>query len=128
MESQSELMSLFLRYLNICNLALREHREQFPYKQIVELGERALGGRNIGVGIYEEDPETIIEYCTVRFSDGTFDVVEHGEKNVELEWTVKRTYMEHVANHSDQYIDAPEKLEWDWLKSRLGIGEEYPEH
>jgi hypothetical protein len=32
-----------------------------------------------------------------------------------------RRYMEDVVAHRAEYIRHPEKLDWDWLKSRIGM-------
>lgn len=114
--------TLFLQFLNICNTALRSHRDRFPYRQILELGDRLIGGRNIGVVIRDTQTGKPAAYFTLRYGDGTFDVVEHGKEHPEAEWELTRDYLEQVVENAEEYMRHPEKLEWDWLKKRLGIG------
>lgn len=120
--AEMETRTLFLQFLNISNTALRAHRDHFPYRQILELGDRGIGGRNIGVAIRDARSGKIRDYFTVRYGDGTFDVVEHGKEHPEAEWELTSEYLEHVVQNADDYMRHPEKLEWDWLKRRLGIG------
>ncbi len=114
--------SLFLNFLNICNLALRTHKDQFLYRQMLEVAERAIGEKTIGMAVMEEGSESPSAYFTLRFQDGTFDVLEHGKSQPDIEWTLERTYLERVVENSSEYVDHPEKLEWDWLKTKLGLG------
>lgn len=114
--------SYFLQYLNICNMALIRHKDTFPYKQFLEIGETTLGGKNIGIVVLSEDSETVIGQYTIRLSGGTFDVVAHEKEDSEFDWTVKENYLKKIVDSPNDYITHPEKLEWEWLKSRLELG------
>jgi hypothetical protein len=120
MNSQ-ETRSFFIQYINTCNLALSRHKDTMPYKQILELGEKILGGKNIAVEVYEEDPNRPVDLYTIRLNDGNFDVVAYEKQDVAMEWKVKEAYLEKVVKNSQDYIAHPEKLEWEWLKSRIGL-------
>ena len=117
-----ESKSLFLNFLNICNLALRAHKDEFLYRQMLDAAERILGGKNIGVAVIENDSNVPSAYFTLRFENGTFDVVEQDKKDPETEWRLQRSYLERVVEQSSEYVSHPEKLEWDWLKTKLGLG------
>lgn len=121
MNSQ-ETRSYFIQYINTCNIALARHKETIPYKQILELGEKIIGGKNIGVEVYGEDPDRPVDLYTIRLNNGNFDVVAFDKQNAAMEWKVKESYLAKVVSHSDEYIAHPERLEWDWLKSRIGFG------
>ncbi|MDT7043731.1 hypothetical protein [Candidatus Nitronereus thalassa] len=123
MNSQ-ETRTFFIKYINTCNLALRRHKDGLPYKQIIELGNKVLGGKNVIAKIYVDDLNQPVDAYTVRFNDGTIDVVSYDEEEAEHEWNLRESYIETVVQNSDDYIAHPEKLEWDWLKSRLQIGNE----
>lgn len=114
--------SYFLQYLNICNMALSRHKDAFPYKQILEIGESALGGKNIVIGVLADDSDSVTAYYTICFNGGTFDVVAHEMEEAEMDWTVKESYLKKIVESPGDYIAHPEKLEWEWLKSRLNIG------
>lgn len=114
--------TLFLNFLNICNLALRVHKEEFLYQQMIEVAQRTIGGKNIGIAVVEEGSDSPSAYFTLRFQNGTFDVLEHGKSQPDTEWILQRAYLERVVENSSEYVDHPEKLEWDWLKTKLGLG------
>ncbi len=116
--------SYFLQYLNICNLALNKHKEAFPYKQILEIGESVLGGKNIKISVVPDDSGLTITHYTVRFNGGTFDVVTDETEVSEMDWTLKESYLKKVVTSPADYINHPEKIEWEWLKDRLNIGQE----
>ena len=120
MESQLT-RSFFLQYLNICNLALNKHREAFPYKQILEIGESLLGGKNIKISVVSDDSSLTKTHFTVRFNGGTFDVVADETEEPEMEWALKENYLKKVVENPADYIAHPEKIEWEWLKDRLSI-------
>jgi hypothetical protein len=121
MDSQ-DTRSFFLQYINTCNIALSRHKDTLPYKQILDLGEKFLGGKNIAVEVYGEDPDRPVDLYTIRLNNGNFDVVAYDKQEVAMKWKVKETYLEKVVKNSHDYIAHPEKLEWDWLKSRIGFG------
>ena len=114
--------SLFLNFLNICNLALRTHKDQLLYHQLLEVAERTIGEKTIGIAVMEEGSESPSAYFTLRFQGGTFDVLEHEKSQPDIEWTLERAYLEQVVENSSEYIDHPEQLEWGWLKTKLGLG------
>ena len=113
--------SYFLQYLNICNLALNKHKAVFPYKQILEIGEAVLGGKNIKISIVPGDSSLTNTHFMVRFNGGTFDVVADETEEHEFEWALKEIYLKKVVESPAEYIDHPEKIEWEWLKDRLSI-------
>jgi len=58
----------------------------------------------------------------VRFSNGRFELVGRGKReDPGITWTVSRGYLETVVEDPDRYLEHPEKLDLDWLKSRLGL-------
>lgn len=119
--TSAELRSLFLQYLHTCNMALKAHQEEFPYKVIYELGEQILGQRNINVAVYTDRPENPTAAFTIRLADGQFDVVAHEQLEPDIDWTVSVAYLNKVVDHAEDYIQHPRKLEWEWLKDRLGL-------
>ena len=116
-----ETRAYFIQYINICNLALRHNKDVVPYKQIVELGSKVFEGKNIIVKVYAENVNRPVDCYTIRLNDGTFDVVAYDPQDGAFEWNLRENYLENVVKNSHRYIARPEKLEWDWLKSRMGL-------
>lgn len=120
--TQLDINALFVQFLNVCNQAISAHKETFPYKQILGLSETVMGGRNIGLAIYADDPDTPFDYFTISLRNGKLALVAHGKEAPEIAWKVSRTYLERVVENPQTYIEHPEKLDLDWLVSRLGLG------
>lgn len=119
--TQDDTISLFTQYLNVINAALAEHKDAMPYKAILEASEKVFGGTKVGVAVYADDPDTPFDYFTIRFREGSYELVSHGKQEPDVAGKVSRDYLEKVVENAQDYIDHPIKLDWDWLKSRLGI-------
>lgn len=108
--------------LNVMNSAIDAHRDDFPYKQILELSEKLLGDETIGMAVYADDASAPFDHYTVRFADGRFELLGQGKKGEpRITWKVSRDYLGDVVRDADTYIAHPEKLDLDWLKSRLSL-------
>lgn len=119
-EKQTDV--LFTQALNVMNQALNNHRDETPYRQILGAAQRLLDERTFAVGVYKTDPGKPFDYYTVRYHENRIELVEHGKnKDADLDWKVSREYLERVAANPERYIDHPEKLDFDWLQSRLGL-------
>lgn len=112
---------LFTESLNVINTALFENRDRMPYKPLLSASEKVLQDRQLGVAIYDEDASAPFDYFTIRYHDGTFEVLSHGKQQPEIAWRVSRDYLEKVAANPREYVEHPARLDWDWLKSRVGL-------
>jgi len=119
--SDEDTKTLFLKYTNIFNVALTKHRETVIYKQILDLAEKMLEDKIIGIEVSSESTTDPVVHFSIRFNAGTFDVVSHDKEESELIWKFKATYLKKVVENSHDYVEHPEKFEWDWLKSYLGM-------
>lgn len=116
-----DTVALFTEALNVVNGALAEHKDSLPYKPILSGSEKVLGDRNIGVAVYEKDPSAPFDFFTIRFREGAFELVSRGKQEPEVAWKVSREYLQKVTENPQDYIEHPAKLDWDWLKSRVGL-------
>ncbi len=116
-----DVAALFTQALNVMNGALARHKDEVPYKQIAELSAKLIDGRNIGVAVYDNDAKNPFDYYTIRFEKDAFQLVSRGKQEPEISWKVSRDYLEKVVENSDEYLEHPAKLDWDWLKSRLKL-------
>lgn len=111
---------LVTAYLDTCNRAMSAHADSFPFKQIMALGSRIVGKRPMTIAIYRGDGAEPYDHYTYRLEDGQFQMMQHGKVENALQWKAKRSYLEAVVQNPDEYIEHPSKLDFDWLKSRLG--------
>jgi hypothetical protein len=114
--------ALFTQYVDIVNRAIGAHRDEFPLEQLMDAADDMLEDKKIGVAIYKEDPDEPHDWFTVRYDDGTFAIANHGKsKSVDVDWHVKENYLRKVVSEPQPYIDKPSKLDFDWLRSRMGL-------
>jgi hypothetical protein len=114
--------ALFTDALHVMNRALEENREAMPWSQMIKAANLIADRLKIGVAVYADDPATPHDYYTVCFSDGKFELLEHGKSEVKIAWKVPRAFLEKVTENPEEYVNNPAKLDWDWFKERLGIG------
>lgn len=119
--TQEERRTLLIEYLDVCNTALVANQHSFPYKQILAAAERVFGGRRMGLIVYEDDPDVPVAYFTVRFAGNQIEPAAEGKLDPDFSAKIKQSYMTKVVKHRQEYIDHPAKLDWEWLKSRLGV-------
>lgn len=113
---------LVQQYLNVVNRSLQANREGFPWKQIIAKGETTWNGKNIGLGINEPGRE-VPETYTIKFVNGQFVYDGPGKVETTYTWEADKNFMEHVVANPQEYIDKPMKINWDWVKSSLNIGD-----
>ncbi len=111
----------FRQLLYVMNEALKTNRDKFPYKQIITALEKTFPDWNMGVAVYADDPNTPHDYFTIRFDKGEFELVEHGKEEPKFTWKVPESYVKKVTDNPQDYIQHPEKLDWDFVKSRIGL-------
>jgi len=114
-------VELLLDYLDVCNTALEEHRHALPYKPLILAYDRIFANRQVGVDIYGEHPDDVETTLTIRLREGFFERVPDSAAHPSFHMKLKRQYMEDVVAHRKEYIQHPEKLDWDWMKSRMGL-------
>jgi hypothetical protein len=108
---------LFERYLAICNEAIAAHEDEFPYRELTSAAEHMLGDDPIDLVIYDDEPKAAF---SVRFKKKRLKP-KGAPKDVRKAWRVNLSYLRHVAAHPETYIEHPENLDLDWLKSRMGL-------
>ena len=119
--TEQEERRLFVKALNVMNDAIGAHADETPYKQILQASEEIAGDERLGVAVYAKDPKKPHDYYTVRFHDGRLELLERGKHETRATWKVSRAYLKEVARDPEPYVAHPEKLDLDWIKSRLGI-------
>ena len=123
-KSQSAL-SLVIDYLDVCNAATEEHRHSLVYRPIIAVYDSVFINRHVGIDVYGSDPDDIEATVTIRLLNGEFVPVPEADAHPSFHLKLSRHYMEEVVSHRDVYIRHPEKLDWDWIKSRMGMEPDY---
>ena len=112
-----DVTALFHQYLAVCNKAIKKHENEFPYQQMLSWGETLLGGRPIDLAVYDDEPKAAF---SLYFNN--HELKNDGDPvDARKAWRMNLSYLRNVVNHPDDYIEHPERLDLDWLKSRLGF-------
>lgn len=118
-------VSLFSEALHVVNRALAAHKGSVFYQQLVGAAEKNLAGREFGVALYDErDPSTPFDQFTIRFREGSFEVVSRATQAPYFTWRVPRAYLERILDDPETFVENPAGLvgvDLDRLKSQLGI-------
>jgi len=114
-------INLLIEYLDVCNTALEANRRSGSHKPLIAAYDAIFANRQVGVEIYGDDPKKIETAVTIRLVNGMFEPVPEQDANPSFHLKFQRRYMEEVVAHRQEYVQHPEKLDWDWVKSRLGM-------
>lgn len=121
-DTPNDNTKLMIDYLDTCNAALARHEDETPYKQLIELADKKLNDKEIAVALYDDDPDAPHDFFTIEMTDGALHFLQHGKRSPDLVWKTPRAYLKKVVDEPQAYIDEPSKLDFDWLKARVGIG------
>lgn len=109
--------TLLQRYLEICNDALKKHGDKLPYKEIVSAVKRTIDDHPLELAVYDDKPKAAF---TLSLKEEK--LVSNGyPEDVKKAWRMDLSYLRQVVEQPKEYIENPEKLDLDWLKSRLDI-------
>jgi hypothetical protein len=114
-------LSLLIDYLDVCNAAAEVHRHSLVYGPIIAAYDSIFANRQVAIDIYDRDPDEVESTETIRLVNGEFVTVPENDAPPSFHLKLSRRYMEDVVAHRDEYIQHPEKLDWDWVKSRVGM-------
>lgn len=106
---------LFQRYLEICNKALENNKNRFPYKEILKALEGLQEDENIKVCIIDDHPQA--ELIMKRHNDSV-TAIPCSKKLRALNakrWNVTKSYLEDVTKNPEMYIENPALINWDWI-------------
>ncbi|MEJ2514142.1 MAG: hypothetical protein P8080_06080 [Gammaproteobacteria bacterium] len=114
-----DIYELFTDALDTINKSLKENRGSGFYGTLISAWDKFVDGHKAGVAVYDKKPDEPFDYFTLRYLNGKFELLARGKSEHDTEWHVSRDYLESLADHPQEYIDNPAKLDLDWLKSKL---------
>lgn len=115
--TENEIENLFFQYLNVCNQAMALHQTDMPFREMLMAEQADLHSRPFDLAIYDDRPKGAFSLQLKNEQ-----LVPQGDpENVIAAWRLNITDLQHVVDHSAHYIQHPEQLHLDWLKSRFGF-------
>ena len=114
-----EYEKVFQQYLEICNQAIEQNKNKFPYTQIwgarfKELKDEAT----LHAIVYDDRPK--VAYRLRLTKDIKIEILEKKAPPPEDAWPFTYQYLKRVVDNPKDYIHNPAKLEWGWLKTIFG--------
>jgi len=117
--AQNEYEQLFSAYLKVCNHALENNKDVFPYKEICGATEKLLGDTAVKMAVYDDRPKTCYR---VQMDDNKMQASEsENPDDAKDAWRLNYSYLKQVVDNPEEYVKHPAKLDWDWLRNRLGL-------
>ena len=117
-------VSLFTEALHVVNRALKAHKASDFYQLFLSASAKHPADREYGVAVYDTDPSAPFDYFTLRFRDGSLEMVSRATQAPQISWRVPRAYLERIVDDPEAFIEDPGKvagIDWRWLKQQLGI-------
>jgi len=112
--SQKTVSNLLDKYVRVCNEALFQNKDRFPFKQILGSVRRTEADKMIEVKV-ENAPD--ISDHIFKIHDDQVIVMTHSECECERSWSVSKKYLENVVHNPQTYINNPALIDWDWMYS-----------
>lgn len=112
----AEYERVFQQYLEICNRAIEQNKNKFPYTEI--WGSRLKARKDemeIEAIVYDDRPK--LAYMLRLTKDMKIEIVEKKTLPPEEAWPFTYQYLKRVVDNPQDYIENPAKLEWGWLKT-----------
>ena len=106
---------LINRYVGICNEALLQNRNRFPFKQILGAARESEKDRPVEVCIKDNGSSDTYVF---RLKDSGIIAAPHDScKGCDCvrSWNVSANYLEDVVKDPQSYIQNPAKLDWEWM-------------
>jgi len=107
---------VFQQYLEICNRAIEQNKNKFPYTEIWGSRLKALEeDMKIHAVVFDDRPK--LSYILRLTKDMKIEIVEKKDIPPEDAWPFTYQYLKRVVDNPKEYIENPARLEWGWLKT-----------
>jgi len=114
-----EYERIFERYLDVCNQAIEKNKDKFPFIEIWRARWKTLGKNNIfQCAVYDDRPKII--YTLELMEDMKIKIIKKAPVAMDDIWPFKYSYLKHVVENKQEYIDHPANLDWGWLMEIFG--------
>lgn len=106
---------LFSRYIDICNKALAENKDEFPFKQIFDAAKSSQLIKKTKVQIFDDLSE--VTYVMQLDNDEILGQRHDACADCQCDgvWRVSTSYLNDVIENSNAHIENPAKIDWSWM-------------
>jgi len=116
---EQDYEQVFQKYLEICNQAIEQNKNKFPYTEIWGARFNSLEKEAmLRAIIYDDRPKAAFMLRLTK--DMKIEIAEKKPLPPEEEWPFTYQYLKRVVDNPKDYIDNPANLEGGGLKAALG--------
>ena len=109
-----EYERLFERYIDVCNQAIERNKDTFPYKEIWRARWKTLGPDDIlQIVVYDDKPK--IGFTLRLTEDMKIKIIEKTHDAPDDVWPLHLTFLKHVLEEPEGYIEHPARLDWGYF-------------
>lgn len=113
-ETLEEYERIFERYLDVCNQAIEANKNKFPYMEIWKARWQDLESNHVlECAVYDDRPK--IFYKLQLTENMKIKIIEKSHVAPADAWPFKYSYMKHVVENPQGFIDHPANLDLGWL-------------
>jgi len=108
-------VDLINTYVHVCNQALLQNKDRFPFKQILGAVREAEKGCVVEVNVCGASPSGSFVFS---LDERGVLAGPHGDCldcDCDRTWNVSKAYLEEVARHPQSFIQNPAKINWEWM-------------
>jgi hypothetical protein len=114
-----EYEKVFQQYLEVCNRAIEQNKNKFPYTEIWGSRFKALDTEaTLHAVVFDDRPKLAVKLRLTP--DMKIEIAEKKDLPPEDAWPFTYQYLKRVVDHPQEYIENPARLEWGWLKTVFG--------
>lgn len=110
-KGSEDINLLFGKYIEICNTAIKNNKDRFPYKHIWQAGFGLVNGKDIEFTVFDDQPQG-------KFVVNIYNnllVLSPGGFLSDRSWKLLYSNIRRVIDNPDEYINNPSLLDWGWL-------------
>jgi hypothetical protein len=110
-----EHFDLVEQYAGVCNKALLQNKDRFPFKQILGAAKKAESEQPVEVVISDTAPQEVYVF---RLGENGIAVETHAgcaDCACVRSWNIETSYLQDVIHNPQAYVENPAKLNWEWM-------------
>jgi hypothetical protein len=112
---EREYENVFRQYLDICNQAIAENKDKFPYTGIWNARLKGIDQlAHVNAVVFDDRPKAA--YLLHLTPEMRIEISEKKALANDEPWPFPYQYMKRVIKNPDKYIANPARLQWGWLQ------------
>ncbi len=112
---EDEYENVFRQYLAVCNQAIAENKDKFPYTGIWNARLKGIDPLpHVNAVVFDDRPKA--SYLLHLTPEMKIEISEKKAQAADDPWPFPYQYMKRVIRNPEKYIANPARLQWGWLQ------------